>query len=93
MTSELFNPRPSSVLSLLDFPADPLDKKALAELPLRTLQSLTDRVYRQLDSEHPCADALEWYSALAGEWSRRTADGGRREMPARQAGRADHGQQ
>lgn len=89
MTSELFHPRPP--LSLLNLPADPLDLSALANLPLRTLESLTDRVYQQLDSEHPSAYSLEWYSALTGEWARRMTAGGHPEEPSGQAGMADHG--
>lgn len=89
MTSQLFQPRRS--LSLLNLPADPLDVKALADLPLRTLESLTDRVYQQLDSEHPSAYTLEWYSALTGEWARRMTDGDRPEEPSGRAGMVDYG--
>ena len=64
--------RRPSALSWVDLPTDPLDTEALSALPLQTLQTLTDRVFHQLDSDHPSAYALEWYIALSGEWVRRT---------------------
>lgn len=88
----LRTPRPST-FSLLDLPADPLDTRALEALPLRTLRALTDRVYHQLDSEHPCAHALEWYSALAGEWARRSLPASRHgveETGAEETGSPDY---
>ncbi|MCC3267216.1 hypothetical protein [Arthrobacter gengyunqii] len=71
-TQEFLRTQGQSVLSLPDLPADPLDTETLAALPLQTLQALTDRVFHQLDSDFPSAYALEWYSALSGEWARRT---------------------
>ena len=58
-------------LSLLDLPADPLDFRSLAQLPLETLQSLVDLVYQQLDSAFPSVYAFDWYCALTEEWARR----------------------
>ncbi|MCQ1988133.1 hypothetical protein [Arthrobacter sp. zg-Y844] len=86
----LFRSRHASALSLLDLPADPLDVQALAALPQGTLEGLTDRVYRQLDSEQPSAYALEWYSALTHEWARRMRSGARLEAPAHHGGAGDH---
>ncbi|MCQ1951247.1 hypothetical protein NNX28_15110 [Arthrobacter sp. zg-Y859] len=86
----LFRTRHASAFSLLDLPADPLDVQALAALPQRTLLSLTDRVYRQLDSGHPPAYALEWYSALAGEWARRTDIDGHPKHQAHHGGMENH---
>ncbi|MCC3292252.1 hypothetical protein [Arthrobacter sp. zg-Y1110] len=88
----LFRSRHASAVSLLDLPADPLDTQALAALPQGTLQGLTDRVYRQLDSEHPSAYALEWYSALAREWARRTRSGVRPEAVTHHGGTGDRGE-
>lgn len=72
---EPFPTQRRSALSWMDLPTDPLDTEALAALPQRTLQALTDRVFHQLNSDHPSAFALEWYSALCGEWARRTGPG------------------
>ena len=58
-------------LSLLDLPADPLDSRSLAELPLETLQRLVDLIYQQLDTPAPSHYAFDWYSALSEEWARR----------------------
>ncbi|MCC9205964.1 hypothetical protein [Arthrobacter sp. zg-Y769] len=86
----VFRTRHRSALSLVDLPADPLDVQALAELPRKTLQSLTDRVYRQLDSEHPSAYALEWYSALTGEWARRISADSHPEKRSHYGGTVSH---
>lgn len=74
-SQELFPAHRPSALSWMDLPSDPLDTEALEALPQHTLQALTDRVFHQLDSDHPSAFALEWYSALCGEWARRTGPG------------------
>ena len=62
-------------LSLFDLPADPLDSRSLAELPLETLQRLVDLVYRQLDTAFPSVYAFDWYCSLTEEWGRRMGAG------------------